>query len=145
MNNTLLRFQNHRKTSHHTVRARTTKKDIIKRMRGECKTPEYRRHVLSDFCSSGIGIEIFAWISSFAGWSKVPTGAVSCFLILSSFCTNRGRSCVCFHGRRSRKTEMNKMTDGRCSKDTWRCARTKITKKWSQTMIHGKTSRFLIE
>lgn len=106
----VLRFQHdpvatQRKSSHQTVSAMTRRKDIIKGIRGEGKTLEYSRHFLSDFCSSGIGIETFGRVSSLACWGKAVSVGTSCFFSLSSSCTNRGRSCVCFRGRRSRKTE----------------------------------------
>lgn len=124
-----LSFSNHRKTSHHTVSARTTKQDIIKGMRVEGNALEYKWHILSDFCSSGIRIEIFARISSFACWDKVPSAAVSCFLILSSFCTNGGWSSVCFRGGRPRETERwTKWQMKSAQNHTWGCVRTSTWK-----------------
>lgn len=62
-------------------------------------------------CSSGIGIETLGGISSFSRWGKVLSVDLSGLLVLSSPCTNRARSCVCFHGRRSRKTEKDEQND----------------------------------
>lgn len=94
-----------RNSSHQTVSATTTRKDIIKGIRGDGKILEYSWHFLSDLCSSGIGIETFGRVSSLACWGNVVSVGICCFFSLSSSCTNRGRSCVCFRGRRSRKTE----------------------------------------
>lgn len=126
----VLRFQHdpvgtQRKSSHQTVSATTRRKDIIKGIRGEGKMLEYSWHFLSDFCSSGIGIETFGRISSLACWGKAVSVGISCFFSLSSSCTNRGRSRVCFHGRRSRKTERDeqKWQMESAQNDTWRCAK----------------------
>lgn len=94
-----------RKSSHQTVSATTRRKDIIKGTRGEGKRLEYSWQFLSTFCSSGIGIETFGRVASLAGQGKAVSVGISCFFSLSSSCTNRGRSRVCFHGRRSRKTK----------------------------------------
>lgn len=107
-----------RKSSHQTVSATTTRKDIIKGMRGDGKKLEYSWHFLSDLCSSGIGIETFGRVSSLACRGNVVSVGMCCFFSLSSSCTNRGRSCVCFRGRRSRKTERDeqKWQMGKCPK-----------------------------
>lgn len=126
----VLRFQHdpvatQRKSSHHTVSAMTRRKDIIKGMRGEGKRLEYRWHFLSDFCSSGIAIETFGRVASLAGRGMAVSVGISCFFSLSSSCTNRGRSRVCFRGRRSRKTERDeqKWQMESAQNDTWRCAK----------------------
>lgn len=62
-------------------------------------------------CSSGIGIETLGGLSSFSCWGKVLSEDLSGLLVLSSPCTNRARSCVCFHGKRSRKTEKDEQND----------------------------------
>lgn len=114
-----------RKSNHQTVSAMTRRKDIIKGIRGEGKMLEYSWHFLSDFCSSGIVIETFGRVASLAGRGKAVSVGISCSFSLSSFCTNRGRSCVCFHGRRSRKTERDeqKWQMESAQNDTWRCAK----------------------
>lgn len=126
----VLRFQHdpvatQRKRSHQTVSAMTRRKDIIKGMRGEGKRLEYRWHFLSDFCSSGIEIETFGGAASLAGRGKAVSVGISCFFSLSSSCTNRGCSRVCFRGRRSRKTERDeqKWQMESAQNDTWRCAK----------------------
>lgn len=126
----VLRFQcdpvpTQRKSSHQIVSAITTRKDIIKGIRGEGKILEYSWHFLRDFCSSGIGIETFGRVSSLACRGKAVSVGISCFFSLSSSCTNRGRSCVCFRGRRSRKTERDeqKWQMESAQRDTWRCAK----------------------
>lgn len=126
----VLRFQHdpvatQRKSSHQTVSAITRRKDIIKGIRGEGKTLEYSWHFLSDFCSSGIAIETFGRVASLAGRGKAVSVGISCSFSLSSSCTNRGRSRVCFRGRRSRKTERDeqKWQMESAQNDTWRCAK----------------------
>lgn len=98
-------FSNHRKINHQTARARTRRKDIMKGIRGDGKALEERRHFLRALCSSGIGIETLGAISSFSRWGKVLSVGLSGLLLFSSPCSNRARSWVCFHSRRSRKTE----------------------------------------
>lgn len=126
----VLRFQHdpvatQRKSSHQTVSAMTRRKDIIKGIRGEGKMLEYSWHFLSVFWSSGIAIETFGRVASLAGREKAVSVDISCFFSLSSSCTNRGRSRVCFHGRRSRKTERDeqKWQMESAQNDTWRCAK----------------------
>lgn len=126
----VLRFQHdpvatQRKSSHQTVSAMTRRKDIIKGIRGEGKMLEYSWHFLSDFCSSGIAIETFGRVASLAGRGKAVSVGIACFFSLSSSCTNRGRSRVCFRGRRSRKTERDeqKWQMESAQNDTWRCAK----------------------
>lgn len=50
---------------------------------------------------------------------------LSGLLIFSSPCTNRARSCVCFHSRGSRKTEKDEQNDRwkMLESDTWGCAK----------------------
>lgn len=118
-------FSDYRKINHHIAKARTTRKDIMKEIRGDGKVLEYRWHFLRDLWSSGIGIETLGRISSFSCWGKALSVDLSCLLILSSSCTNRARSCVCFHGRRSRKTEKDEQNDRwkTLKNDTWGCAK----------------------
>lgn len=119
------RFSDHRKTNHQTANARTTRKDITKGIGGEEKVLEERRHFLRNLWSSGIGIETSGRVSSFSCWGKPLSVDLSCLLIFSSSCTNRARSCVCFHGRRSRKTEKDEQNDRwkMLKNDTWGCAK----------------------
>lgn len=118
-------FSDHRKTSHQTANARTTRKDITKGIRGDGKLLKWRWHFLRGLWSSGIGMETLGRISSFSCWGKALSGGLSCLLIFSSPCTNRARSCVCFHGRRSRKTEKDEQNDRwkMLKNDTWGCAK----------------------
>lgn len=80
---------------------------------------------MRDLTSSGIGIETLGRISSFSCRGKALSGDLACLLIFSSSCTNRARSCVCFHGRRLRKTERDEQNDRwkMLENDTWECAK----------------------
>lgn len=118
-------FSDHRKISHQTANARTRRQDIMKGIRGDGKALGQRWHFLRDLFSSGIGIETLGRISSFSCWGKALSADLSCLLIFSSPCTNRARSCVCFHDRRSRKTEKDEQNDRwkMLKSDTWGCAK----------------------
>ena len=118
-------FSGHRKTNHQTANARTMRKDITNGKRGDGKALEERRHCLKDLWSSGTGIETLGRMSSLSCWGKALSVDLSCLLMFSSPCTNRARSCVCFHGRRSRKTEKDEQNDRwkMLKNETWGCAK----------------------